>query len=127
MNRDRDLPGESQFSVAKVVVAIPVMSMIDLKEAVSLRYWCRLLGATPLEICRAVESVGSDPVAVRAHLKRRNAPIRLRVRRVRRSPCRQRARACRLLRPQSWECANAPGIFHRTGSFPETQVHSRLE
>lgn len=85
MNRDRDLPGESQSSMARVVVSIPVMSMIDLKEAASLRYWCRLFGATPLEICRVVGSVGSDPVAVRAHLKRRNAPIRLRMRRVRRA------------------------------------------
>lgn len=85
MNRNRDLPGDGQPGVARVVVSIPLMSTIDLKEQASLRYWCRLLGTTPLEICRAVESVGSDPAAVRAHLRRRNAPIRLRIRRVRRA------------------------------------------
>jgi len=80
-----NLPGVGQPGIAKVVTAIPLMSKIDLKEHSSLRYWCRMLGATPLEICRAVESVGADPVAVRAHLKRRKDPIRLRTRRVRRA------------------------------------------
>ena len=85
MNRNLDLPGDTQPSTARVVAAIPLMSKIDLKEHTSLRYWCRMLGATPLEICRAVESVGSDPAAVRAHLKRRRDPLLLRTRRVRRA------------------------------------------
>ena len=85
MNRNLDLPGDGQLSTARVVAAIPLMSKIDLKEHTSLRYWCRMLGATPLEICRAVESVGSDPAAVRAHLKRRRDPLLLRTRRVRRA------------------------------------------
>ena len=78
-------PGVGQPRMARVVAAIPLMSRIDLQEQSSLRYWCRMLGATPLEICRAVESVGSDPAAVRAHFKRRRDPIRLRTRRVRRA------------------------------------------
>ena len=85
MNRDRELPGEGKRSAARVVAAMPLMSSIDLQEHTSLRYWCRMLGATPLEICRAVASVGSDPNAVRAHLKRRKDPLRLRTRRVRRA------------------------------------------
>lgn len=84
MNRNPDLPGNGQLGVARVVAAMPLMGKIDLKEQTSLSYWCRMLGATPLEICRAVESVGPDPAAVRAHLKRRNDPIVLRTRRVRR-------------------------------------------
>ena len=85
MNRNRDLPGEIKLGAARVVTAIPLLSAIDLKEQSSLRYWCRMLGATPLEICRAVASVGSDPAAVRAHLKRCADPIRLRMRRIRRA------------------------------------------
>ncbi len=85
MNRNLDLPGDGQLSVARVVAAMPLMSRIDLKEQASLRYWCRMLGATPLEICRAVESVGSNPAAVRAHLKRRKDPVALHTRRVRRA------------------------------------------
>jgi hypothetical protein len=85
MNRNPDLPGDGQLSAARVVAALPLMSKIDLKEQTSLRYWCRMLGATPLEICRAVESVGSDPAAVRAHLKRCKDPLLLRTRRGRRA------------------------------------------
>jgi len=85
MNRNLDLPGGGQLGVARVVAAMPLLSRIDLKEQASLRHWCRMLGATPLEICRAVESVGPDPAAVRAHLKRRKDPVALRVRRVRRA------------------------------------------
>jgi hypothetical protein len=85
MNRNLDLPGDGQLIATRVVAAMPLMSKIDLKEQTSLRYWCRMLGATPLEICRAVASVGSDPAAVRAHLKRRKDSILLRSRRVRRA------------------------------------------
>jgi len=85
MNPNLDLPGDGQLNVARVVAAMPLLSKIDLKEQTSLRYWCRMLGATPLEICRAVESVGPDPATVRAHLKRRKDPVALRTRRVRRA------------------------------------------
>jgi len=86
MNRNPDLPVDGQLSATRVVVAaMPLMSKIDVKEQTSLRYWCRMLGATPLEICRAVGSVGPNPAAVRAHLKRRKDPTALRMRRVRRA------------------------------------------
>ena len=78
MNRSPDLPGDGQPTATRVVVAaMPLMNKIDLKEQASLRYWCRMLGATPLEICRAVESVGPNPAAVRAHLKWRKDPVAL--------------------------------------------------
>jgi len=109
-----NLPGVGQPGMARVVTAMPLMSKIELKEQSSLRYWCRMLGATPLEICRAVESVGSDPAAVRAHLKRRRDPIRLRTRRVRRA-------ALTVSATRSSKQAVAAGILGvhgRTRNFP---------
>jgi hypothetical protein len=99
------------------------------QEQSSLRYWCRMLGATPLEICRAVESVGSDPAAVRAHLKRRKDPIRLRTRRV---PPRSADRLGDAL-DQAAVAAAILGMhgrarsFRRTDSFLETPEISRPE
>lgn len=87
MNRIGQTPGVTQPGAARVVAVAPLLSAIDLQEHASLRYWCRMLGVTPLEMCRAVESVGSNPSAVRDYLKRRrSAPIRLHTRRVRRAP-----------------------------------------
>jgi hypothetical protein len=114
MNRSLDLPDDGQFSVARVVAAMPLMSKIDLKEHTSLRYWCRMLGATPLEICRAVESVGSDPAAVRAHLKRRSKdPILLRMR------VRRAALTVSATRSKRQSAAAAIlGMHGRTRNFP---------
>ena len=85
MERIEGMPGDGH--IAKVVSARPLMSTINLKEQTSLRFWCRQFGVTPLELCCAVERVGNDPAAVRTHLaRRRSAVIRLRPRRVRRSP-----------------------------------------
>lgn len=87
MNRIREIPGATQPGAARIVAVAPLLSAIDLKEHASLRYWCRTLGVTPLEMCRAVASVGSNPSAVRDYLRRRrSAPIRLHTRRVRRAP-----------------------------------------
>jgi hypothetical protein len=87
MNRIPKISRDAQPGAARVVAVAPLLSAIDLKEHASLRYWCRMLGVTPLEMCRAVESVGSNPSAVRDYLKRRrSAPIRLHTRRVRRAP-----------------------------------------
>ena len=87
MNRICEIPGDTQPGAARIVAVAPLLSAIDLKEQASLRYWCRMLGVTPLEMCRAVESVGSNPSAVRDYMKRRrSAPIRLHARRVRRAP-----------------------------------------
>ena len=87
MNHIRQLPGDDERNATRVVAAMPALSAINLKEPGSLRYWCRQLGVTPLELCCAVERAGSDPAAVREHLKqRRSAPIRARTRRVRRTP-----------------------------------------
>ena len=108
-------PGVGQ-PMARVVAAIPLMSKIDLKEQSSLRYWCRMLGATPLEICRAVESVGSDPAAVRAHLIRRKDPILLRTRRVRRAAL--TVSATRSLKQPV--AAAILGMHRRTRSFRHT-------
>jgi hypothetical protein len=114
MNRDLDLPGNGHLSASRVVAAMPLMSKIDLKEQTSLRYWCRMLGATPLEICRAVESVGPDPAAVRAHLKRRKDPAALRMRRPRRA-----APAVTATRSNRLPAAVAIlGMHRRTRSFP---------
>ena len=114
MNRNLDLPGGRQLSVARVVAAMPLLSRIDLKEQASLRHWCRMLGATPLEICRAVQSVGPDPAAVRAHLKRRKDPIRLRTRRVRRA-----ALSVSATRSSKQPVAAAVlGMHGRTRNFP---------
>ena len=114
MNRNLDLPGDGLHSAARVVAALPLMSRIDLKEQTSMRYWCRTLGATPLEICRAVASVGSNPAAVRAHLKRRKDPILLRTRRVRRA-----ALTVSATRSNRQPAATAVlGIHGRMRSFP---------
>ena len=114
MNRNLDIPGDGQLNVARVVAAIPLMSKIDLKEQTSLRYWCRMLGATPLEMCRAVESVGSDAAAVRAHLKRRKDPIVLRTRRARHA-----ALAVSATRSKRQPAAGAIlGMHGRTRNFP---------
>ena len=113
MNRNLDLPGGGQLSVAKVVAAMPLLSRIDLKEQASLRHWCRMLGATPLEICRAVQSVGSDPAAVRAHLKRRKDPILLRMR------VRRAALTVSATRSKRQSAAAAIlGMHGRTRNFP---------
>ena len=114
MNRNLDLPGDGQVSVPRVVAAIPLMSKIDLTEQTSVRYWCRMLGATPLEICRAVESVGPDPAAVRAHLKRRKDPLLLRTRSVRRA-----ALTVSSMRSNRQPAAAAIlGMHGRTRNFP---------
>ena len=115
MNRNLDLPGNGLLSATRVVAALPLMSKIDVKEQTSLRYWCRMLGATPLEICRAVESVGPNPAAVRAHLKRRKDPIALRMRRVRRAA----PPAISAARPNRRSAAVAIlGMHGRARSFP---------
>jgi len=116
MNRSPDLPGDRQPTATRVVVAaMPLMNKIDLKEQASLRYWCRMLGATPLEICRAVESVGPNPAAVRAHLKWRKDPIALRMRRIRRAA----PPAVSATRPNRRSAAVAIlGMHGRSRSFP---------
>jgi len=112
MNRNLDLPGDGLHSAARVVAALPLMSRIDLKEQTSMRYWCRMLGATPLEICRAVASVGPDPAAVRGHLRRCKDPDALRMRRARRAAP-TASRSNRL--PAALAIL---GMHRRTRSFP---------
>ena len=42
----------------------PTRHHIDLSDSAHVTRWCRLLGATPLQLCSAIEKVGTDPTAV---------------------------------------------------------------
>jgi hypothetical protein len=47
---------------------------IDLREHDRMEYWCKSLGATHLQLYRAVAHVGPDPSAVRRFLTARFLP-----------------------------------------------------
>ncbi|HEX6832948.1 MAG TPA: DUF3606 domain-containing protein [Rudaea sp.] len=49
-------------------------AVVELDEPARVDYWCRLLGTTPWRLCCAIESVGTDPTAIRRYLGRQSAP-----------------------------------------------------
>jgi hypothetical protein len=51
---------------------------IDLRERTHLEYWCKALGATQMQLYRAVAHVGPSPSAVRRFLSARFLRTRLR-------------------------------------------------
>jgi hypothetical protein len=51
---------------------------IDLRESERMEYWCKSLGATRMQLFRAVAHVGPDPTAVRRFLTTRFFPEHVR-------------------------------------------------
>jgi Protein of unknown function (DUF3606) len=51
---------------------------IDLRERTHLEYWCKALGATQMQLHRAVAHVGPSPSAIRRFLSARFLSTRLR-------------------------------------------------
>lgn len=50
---------------------------IDLRELGHMEYWCKSLGATRMQLYRAVAHVGPTPSAVRSFLRARFVPGKL--------------------------------------------------
>jgi hypothetical protein len=66
---------------AKTLLACAVVAderPIDLRERAHLEFWCKALGATQMQLYRAVAHVGPSPSAVRRFLSSRFLRTRLR-------------------------------------------------
>ena len=66
---------------AKTLIACAAMANerpIDLRERAHMEFWCKSLGATQMELYRAVAHVGPSPSAVRRFLSARFLRTRLR-------------------------------------------------
>jgi hypothetical protein len=60
---------ETSFGVSSK--NIPEAQRIDVCDKTQVTHWCRLFGATPLELFTAIEKVGSEVAAVRYEMRTR--------------------------------------------------------
>jgi hypothetical protein len=61
----------SQVDKASQSSAQTARQLIDLYDREKIMYWCRRLGATPMQLCSAVEEVGADATVVQRLLRMR--------------------------------------------------------
>lgn len=47
---------------------------VDINGPDRIAFWCKYFGTTPLNLCCAIEAVGSEPKAVRQFLRSRGRP-----------------------------------------------------